>query len=123
MAATQQIREFGIRAHPTVEVGAQRAQEYDAPLVVARGAHEPLEEPGPLGLRLADSEQLLELVDRDHEPGAVIDATDCLSDVFAEDAPELLTGMSSGPEQDLGPARAARQRARPQRRQHARAQQ
>ena len=123
MAATQQIRKFRVRADPAVEVGAQRAKEHYTPLVVARRAHEPLEELAPLSLRLADGEQLLQLVDGHHDPGAVVDAGDRLSDVFAERPLELLARMTSGPQQDPPPAGAARQRPRPQRRQHARAQQ
>ena len=60
--------QLGVARAAAVEVGAQRDQHERAAARVAHGGDERGGERGPLGLVAAGGEQLLELVDGDHEP-------------------------------------------------------
>ena len=123
MAAAEQLGELRIGAQPAVEVGPKRAQHERPPLVLARGVHEPIEELAALGLLGARGEQLLELVDRDHDPLLAAQARQDVLRQPAEHALKLGAGVLPGSQQHLSPTGAAGQRPRAERREHAGAQQ
>ena len=124
VTAAQQLREPGIGGEAAVEIRPQRHHDERSPLGVARRRHQLLEERRTLLLALTHGEQLLQLVDRDHDPLTRRKLPEHLTETIAvERAPELDIRVLARPQQHLAPPGAARQHARAQRRQHTRAQQ
>ena len=68
VTAAQQLSEPGIRGEAAVEIRPQRHHDERSPLGVARRRDQLLEERRTLLLALTQREQLLQLVDRDHDP-------------------------------------------------------
>ena len=114
MVGAQQPRQLGIRGAASVEVGAHGDQHQRTPARVARARDERVDERRALGLLAAGGEDLLELVDRDHEPAA----RRHLGRRLLERAQRVFTGA----QQRDRPALAARQHAGGERGEQSRAQ-
>ena len=98
VTAAEELGKPRMRREAHVEVRAQRHQHDRPALVIAGGRQQLVEEPRPLVLAVATREQLLELVDGDHDPLTRSQSGQHHVDRFAaERVRELVAGVLAGP--------------------------
>jgi hypothetical protein len=124
VARAHQRGQLRVGGEPAVEIRAQHHHHQRPPLRIARRSRQPAGERRALTLLLAQREQLLQLVDRDHDPLTGLQPPErAARRLVAQGAAQLGVRVGARPEQHLPPPLAARQRARAQRGQHPGAQQ